>query len=241
MSAKRWTSALSPAPPPVPGALQWGAGLAVALTALAGASYVYARENMPEPVADDAGLEEVIVSLGAPAQRLEPPPPPPPDAPPPDPEPPQAPTERAEDAPPPEPPPKPRPVLPPAPSDGRLSSGFGTGTEPAPPAPPPPPPPRRLDQRFIDISTVQYVSRVRYPQAALRRNIQGTGRLQVLIDRDGRVLEWKILQSAGHVLLDREIERVAGEVGRLDPLPAYYDRPTARLIIPFTFVMGPAP
>lgn len=241
MSAPHWSSAISPHTPPVPGLAHWAGGMLISVAALAFAIYVYADENMPEPVGDGASLEEVIVSLGAPAQRLEPPPPPPPDVPPLPPQEPQAPTERAEDAPPPEAPPQPRPVIPAAPSDGRLSSGFGTGTVPAPPAPPPPPPPpppQELSQRFIDFSTAAYVSQIEYPYESLRRREQGTGQLIVVIDRQGRVLEWRLMRTTGHERLDREIERVARRVEQLDALPDYYERPTATLIIPFSFIMS---
>ena len=235
MTRSRWISAISPFRPPVPRVWHWTGGLTVAVAALAGAVYFYAVENMPDPIDEDAELETMIVSLGAPAQRLEPPPPPPPDVPPPEPEPePQAPTERAEDAPPPEPPPQPRPVAPPAPSNSRPSSGFGTGTEPAPP---PPPKVRQLDRTFIEISTREYVSRVSYPYEALRRNQQGQGQLLVLIDKNGRVLEWSLSVSTGHAILDREIERVAKQVDQLDPLPDDYAFQRARLNIPFNFIL----
>ncbi|MEO1787465.1 MAG: TonB family protein, partial [Pseudomonadota bacterium] len=168
----------------------------------------------------------------------DPPPPPPPDAPPPEPAAePQAPTERAEDAPPPAPPPQPRPVTPPAPSDGRLSSGFGEPGPPSPGPPPPPPPPRDLDRSFVQYSVNQYIGRVRYPRDALKRQLQGTGRLRVVISRSGEVQSWEIIESTGQRLLDREIERVAKSVEQLDPLPDYYERPRAILIVPFSFVM----
>ena len=244
MSRNDWSSAISPQHPPVPRGHHWATGLFVSMIALSAATYIIADRSLPEPSSGETEVESVIVSLGAPAQRLEPPPPPPPDAPPPPeiPPEPQAPTERAEDAPPPEPPEQPRPILQPQPSDGRLSSGFGQGSgPPSPPAPPPPPPPPRvveLDQMFIDISTREYVSRVEYPYRALQRRIEGKGRLQVLIDRNGRVLEWNLIESTGSRILDTEIERVAKSVEQLDPLPEYYNRSTARLIIPFIFMMG---
>ncbi|MEO0983006.1 MAG: energy transducer TonB [Pseudomonadota bacterium] len=238
MSARGWRSALSPQRPPIPTNSHWAVGLTLAAGLLAASIYVVAERNMPDVIEDDGGEEAMIVALGAPAQRLEPPPVETPPEPQPE---PQTPTERAEDAPPPEPPPQPRPVAPPAPSDGRLSSGFGTGQ--GPPAPPPPPPVRRttLDQGFIDISTREYVRRVEYPYEALRRGIQGRGRLRVRIDRSGRVVEWRLAQSAGHRLLDREIERVAKQVEQLDPLPDDFGRRTADLIIPFAFVIEAAP
>lgn len=233
-----WQSALSPFRPPVPTMAHWGAGTVSAAAALALAVYIIAERSLPDERPDEETPEPVIVALGAPAQRLEPPPPvETPQEPPAE---PQTPTERAEDAPPPEPPPEPRPAIPQAPDTGRLSSGFGPGAGDAPPPPPPPPRPVVLDQDFITMSTLEYVRRVNYPYEALRRNLQGTGRLLVRVDRSGRVLDWRISSSAGHRILDREIERVARQVRQLDPLPPEYTRSTADLIIPFAFVMEPA-
>lgn len=238
MSAKSWTSALSPHSPPVPKTLHWGASVIVSLAALATGIYGYAQANLPDRNGDEEVLESVIVSLGAPAQRLEEPPPPPPDQPPP-PEPtePLVPMERAEDAPPPAPPPQPRPVFHSS-NDGRPSSGFGTGNKPAPPPPPlPPAPPKELSRAFIDISTYAYVSRVQYPYNAMKRQQEGVGRLLVVINRAGVIQEWRLVRSTGHSILDREIERVAKQVEQLDPLPPDWDKPTASLIIPFSFVL----
>jgi len=59
----------------------------------------------------------------------------------------------------------------------------------------------------------------------------------VVISRSGEVQSWEIIESTGQRLLDREIERVAKSVEQLDPLPDYYERPRAILIVPFSFVM----
>ena len=238
MTGLVWSSAICPQRPPVPRLTHWGAGLTVALLALTAATWAVASSQLPEDTGEGAELESMIVSLGAPAQRLEPPPPPPEEAPPPPeiPPEPQVPTERAEDAPPPAPPPQPRQLAPQLPNTGRLSSGFGHATgDPAPPAPPPRP--VELQQRFIDISTAAYVAKVRYPYNALRARIEGQGKIVVVIDRTGAVRDWRLVESTGSALLDREIERVAGSVDRLDPLPDYYTRPTATLVIPFIFIM----
>lgn len=238
MSRLRWSSAISPQPPPVPGAPHWAGGLLVSVTALACAVYLYAEEIRPEQDQSGPEIEEIIVTLGAPAQRLEAPPPsldtatPPTE--------PTAPTERSEDAPPPEAPPEPRAAFPQASSDGKLSSGFGTGTQPAPPPPPSPAPTQLvvLSKRFLDISTAAYASQVKYPFESLRRREEGDGQLQVVIDRQGRVLSSTLVRSTGHERLDREMERVAQRVEQLDPLPPDYYYPTATLTIPFSFIMS---
>jgi len=203
------------------------------------ALYVVAGRTIPdEPI--EAEAEQIIVSLGAPAQRLDPPPPElipdePPDEPPLE---PQVKTERAEEAPPPEAPPEPRYYPPVQQATGALSSGFGEAKEPAPPSPPPPPPPRELSRSFINLASTEYVRRVQYPFEALRRHDEGNGAIKVELDRSGRVLKWELVQSTGSNILDREIIRVANQVEQLDPLPPDYPYPSAKVIVPFSFIMA---
>lgn len=47
----------------------------------------------------------------------------------------------------------------------------------------------------------------KYPMDAMRRNLQGTVMLQVLVDVDGKPLEVTVQRSSGHNVLDREAAR----------------------------------
>jgi protein TonB len=242
MTGSRWSSAICPKSPFIPGAVHWGTGLVVSGAALFVILYTIADKAIPIEVPEEGQVEEIVVSLGAPARRLEPPPPelipdePPPEEPPP---PPEVKTERAEEAPPPEAPPEPRYFPPVQTTTGPLSSGLGEARERSPPPapPPPPPPPAVLDRSFIAISTAEYISRVEYPYEALRRRIEGRGAIAVRIDRRGHVLNWRLSQSTGNAVLDREIRNVANKVKQLDPLPASYPNEQVTLIIPFTFMI----
>jgi len=233
-----WTSAIAPERPPIPRPEHWGLGLAVAAAMLGALAWQYTGSTA---ITEVEGVEEVIISLGGPAQRLEPPPP-------------ELQTggeealaaERADDAPPPAPPPQPRSVAAVESSEGRISSGnIGSGTQPvpapAPPAPPPPaPPPARtatLTGDFQAMSTRAYMAQVQYPQAALRREQSGVGILRVIVARDGRVLDWQLVSSTGHERLDDEIRRVAGIVHQLDPLPSSFPNEQARVDIRITFML----
>lgn len=74
-----------------------------------------------------------------------------------------------------------------------------------------------------------------YPRRAQMRRQQGTGLLYFAIDRQGRVLEYRLEESSGHALLDREIEAM---IQRADPLPAMPDDvPGERLelVVPVEF------
>ena len=235
MTGSRWSSAICEKPPNAPGVLHWTAGLAASGVALFTTLYSIAEKHIPVEHVATAEVEQMIVSLGAPAQRLEPPPPElipdtPLEEPPPE---PIVKTERAEEAPPPEAPPEPRYFPPVQQATGPLSSGFGVPAD----KPSAPAPPIELKREFIEISTRQYHQRITYPYAALKHHVQGTGRIRVEIDRSGKVLRWEMIQSTGSQILDREIKRASAQVKTLDPLPDYYPFPNAKLVIPFTFIM----
>lgn len=246
MSARlNWTSAIAPTPPPVPANGHWLMGLIAAIAILAGAALHYAGGETATVAYEEA--EAVVVALGAgPARRLE--------APPAGVEAAEADeatvvAERAEDAPPPAPPPEPRKIAGFSDGEGRLSSGTGgTGTGPPAVLPPPPPPASRpappppkpaapppLDYNFIQKSHRIYMEQIIYPAASLRRREQGMGILRVVIDRSGRVLDWRLRKSTGYERLDQEIRRVAQITKQLDPLPDAYpaDRAEADLKIIF--------
>lgn len=236
-AASAWSSAIAPSPPPIPKGWHWAAGIACAALVLVAYSLRHAGSDEIVLAAEE---EQVIVSLGGPARRLEVPPAEVQTAE-------EAPVvaERAEDAPPPAPPAEPRVVAGSRDGDGRASSGaggIGTGPPlplpPPPPAPPPPPPQvTEVSRQFVEISIRAYTSRIVYPGGSLDRGEEGRGVLRVTIARDGRVKDWNIIRSTGHSRLDREITRVANLVPRLDPLPANFARSEAKVDIPITFAI----
>lgn len=56
-----------------------------------------------------------------------------------------------------------------------------------------------------------------YPRAALSREIEGTAKIKVTIDRQGNVTDYDVVQPTGHQELDSEIDRI---VERISPLPS---------------------
>lgn len=74
-------------------------------------------------------------------------------------------------------------------------------------------------QAYLRQVQIAYAGELRYPPSAERRRLTGRGVLRVRVGRDGRVLEWAVHQSVGHLILDREVERAARRVRRLPPIP----------------------
>lgn len=56
-----------------------------------------------------------------------------------------------------------------------------------------------------------------YPRAAMRKELEGRAKVSVVIDRNGEIQKFDLLQSTGHKVLDREVPKL---MGRISPLPA---------------------
>ncbi|SMF19318.1 protein TonB [Tistlia consotensis] len=76
-----------------------------------------------------------------------------------------------------------------------------------------------------------------YPERAQARRQEGTVLLYFVMDRDGKVLDHRIVRGSGHPLLDREAEEM---IARADPLPAMPDsmqRDRLELVVPVQFLL----
>ncbi|MGF1605220.1 MAG: energy transducer TonB [Rhodothalassiaceae bacterium] len=61
------------------------------------------------------------------------------------------------------------------------------------------------------------LERQQYPRSALARNIEGSARVRVTIDRSGSVQGYEIMEDTGHSVLDREVPKL---IDRVSPFPA---------------------
>jgi protein TonB len=76
-----------------------------------------------------------------------------------------------------------------------------------------------------------------YPRSARLRRMEGTTLLYFVMDREGRVLDFRIQKSSGYALLDHEVEQM---IRRAQPLPQIPDTmPQARLelVVPVQFLL----
>jgi protein TonB len=95
---------------------------------------------------------------------------------------------------------------------GGVLGGIVGGLPDAPPPPPPPPPaptPRGPVRVGGNISTPALVHRVEpaYPAIAVSARVQGVTILEAVVDEEGRVVDVRVLRSAGKLvgqMLDRE-------------------------------------
>lgn len=89
----------------------------------------------------------------------------------------------------------------------------------------------------------EYVTRVRhwlarnksYPERARRQNLEGVVRIRFAVDREGRVLDYRIVSSSGHALLDQEVEAMIERAQPLPSMPEKLRRTRMELVVPIHF------
>ena len=78
------------------------------------------------------------------------------------------------------------------------------------------------------IDKIERVGRMNYPTEALRRNIEGSLKLTVILLADGTIRELKVIRSSGHQILDDAAINIVRRAGHFPPFSAemkkQYDR-----------------
>ncbi|ABS61996.1 TonB family protein [Parvibaculum lavamentivorans DS-1] len=75
----------------------------------------------------------------------------------------------------------------------------------------------------------------KYPRNARRRAQEGTAQLYFEMDREGRVIEYRLAASSGHVLLDEEVLAMLKRAEPLPALPAEIPGKTKSFRVPVVF------
>lgn len=102
---------------------------------------------------------------------------------------------------------------------------------PAPPRAPAGPPPSWLGEVMARLERQKD-----YPHEARRSRREGVAMLRFSVDREGRVLGWKLERSTGHPQLDGAVERMI-ERATLPPMPPEMDGQMADLVVPVRFAL----
>lgn len=76
-----------------------------------------------------------------------------------------------------------------------------------------------------------------YPRRARMRRIEGTALLYFVMDRQGRVLDYRLQRSAGHRLLDEEVRAMIQRAQPLPEMPASMTQAQLELVVPVQFVL----
>ncbi len=77
-----------------------------------------------------------------------------------------------------------------------------------------------------------------YPRRALSRRLEGVVSIRFVMNRDGKVLDYRIEESSGHRLLDHAVQTL---IERAQPLPTMPDEMSGAnitLVVPISFVLN---
>lgn len=76
-----------------------------------------------------------------------------------------------------------------------------------------------------------------YPRSARLRRIEGTTLLYFVMDRSGKVIDYRIQKSSGHELLDHEVEAMIQRAQPLPEIPKDMHRQRLELVVPVQFLL----
>jgi protein TonB len=76
-----------------------------------------------------------------------------------------------------------------------------------------------------------------YPRGARLRRMEGTTLLYFVMDRDGRVLDFRIERSSGYEILDHEVEEMIRRAQPLPPMPDSMKQARLELVVPVQFLL----
>lgn len=76
-----------------------------------------------------------------------------------------------------------------------------------------------------------------YPRRALSRRLEGVVSLRFVMDREGRVLDYRIERSSGHRLLDSAVETLIERAQPLPTIPDDIDEASLTLVVAISFIL----
>lgn len=76
-----------------------------------------------------------------------------------------------------------------------------------------------------------------YPRGARLRRIEGTTLLYFVMDKRGRVIDFRIQKSSGFKMLDREVEEMIQRAQPLPQIPEDMNRDRLELVVPAQFML----
>lgn len=130
-------------------------------------------------------------------------------------------------------PPEPKPRPQPKPSAKKVE-------EPTPP-PEEPPPPENIEfspsPSYLALVRGLLEAHKRYPRRAIERGHEGVVVLWFVIDRYGKVINYRIEQSSGSTILDGEVVRLIRKVSKFPMMPDDMVRDSQEITMPIRFVL----
>jgi len=99
-------------------------------------------------------------------------------------------------------------------------------------------PAQASDVKKWQVKVVKLVAKKQvYPRSALKKELEGSAKVKISIDRSGAIQNFDVTQSTGHDVLDKEVGKL---IKRIDPLPSPPDAlPDSNLtfVLPLTWAL----
>ncbi len=101
---------------------------------------------------------------------------------------------------------------------------------------------RRVEQQLAESAYYRNVlsvanGNVKYPRSALKRQLQGVTRINMVLDREGNLTAAQISETSEHPVLDKAALKAAQSAAPYPPLPKVLDGNEFEFDVPFRFVM----
>lgn len=101
---------------------------------------------------------------------------------------------------------------------------------------------RRVEQQLAESAYYRNVlsvanGNVKYPRSALKRQLQGVTRINMVLDREGNLTAAQISETSEHPALDKAALKAAQSAAPYPPLPKVLDGNEFEFDVPFRFVM----
>jgi TonB family protein len=93
--------------------------------------------------------------------------------------------------------------------------------------------PARLS--YQDMVATRLAQSKRYPERALRKNVNGDGAIRIQISSNGDVSHFEIVQSTSSTILDEELKDMVERASPFPPFPPDMRRDTLAVIVPVSF------
>jgi protein TonB len=133
-------------------------------------------------------------------------------------------------------PPKPLPAIKPPPRPVAIQPVRQAKVAPHPdPSPPAAPRATAPPQDYLSRISAQLQRCKEYPRSARMRHIEGDVTLWFVINRTGRVIDYRITRSSGHDVLDAAVDSMIQRAAPFPPMPASMTDATLEITQPVTF------
>ena len=88
---------------------------------------------------------------------------------------------------------------------------------------------------YREVLRAEIYKNLEYPEIARRKEIQGEAMVNFTINRDGRILKYKITKSTGFYILDNAVKKVFKKIDGFPEVPDFFQKEILEFNLPVGF------